>query len=129
MNVTSIISVCIAFLSLVFSTIWNANNAKKSQDKEYQELLKTIKSESAEKREMQVLFKEMNKNLERIVEDNRIMNDRIYHLSERVTLLEHDKKNYDNAFSQISVLDNKANKAHQRIDVLEHDFNNGKKGA
>ena len=71
MNTVSIISVCIAFLSFIFSTVWSAANARRSRNKEYQDLLVTIKAESAEKSEMQVLFKEMNKNLERIVEDNK----------------------------------------------------------
>ena len=50
------------------------------------------------------------------------MNERIYNLAERVTLLEHDQKNVNNVINQISVLDNKANKAHQRLDIVEHDL-------
>ena len=122
MNTVSIISVCIAFASFIFSTVWSATNARRARNKEYQDLLVTIKAESAEKSEMQVLFKEMNKNLERIVEDNKIMNERIYNIAERVTLLEHDQKNLNNITNQVTLLDNKANKAHQRIDIIEHDL-------
>lgn len=126
MNAVSIISLCIAFLSFVFSTIWSANNAKRARDKDYQDLIETIKAESKEKSEMQVLFKEMNKNLERIVEDNKVMNERIYNLAERVTLLEHDQKNINNVISQMSMLDNKTNKVHQRLDLIEREINKDK---
>ena len=78
MNVVSIISLCVAFLSFIFNTIWSANTAKKAREKEYRDIIAAIKAESSEKSEMQVLFREMNKNLERIVEDNKIMNERIY---------------------------------------------------
>jgi len=122
MNVVSIVSVCIAFLSFVFSTVWSFNNAKKQKNKEYTDLISAIKAENTEKTEMQVLFKEMNKNLERIVEDNKVMNERIYDLTSRVVLLEHDQKNISDIAGQIPILDNKANKAHQRIDVIEHDL-------
>jgi chromosome segregation ATPase len=126
MNAVSIISLCIAFLSFVFSTIWSANNAKRARDKDYQDLIETIKAESKEKSEMQVLFKEMNKNLERIVEDNKVMNERIYNLAERITLLEHDQKNINNVISQMSMLDNKTNKVHQRLDLIEREINKDK---
>lgn len=122
MNTISIISLSIAFLSFVFSTVWNAANAKRSRDKDYRDILETVKAESVEKSEMQVLFKEMNKNLERIVEDNKIMNERIYNLAERLALLEHDQQKVDNLAQEIPIIDNKANKAHQRLDVLEHDL-------
>lgn len=122
MNVVSIVSVCVAFLSFIFSTIWNFNNARKQRNKEYSELIATIKAENTEKTEMQVLFREMNKNLERIVEDNKVMNERIYDLTSRVVLLEHDHKNISDIANQIPLLDNKANKAHQRLDLIEHDL-------
>lgn len=122
MNTISIISVCIAFASFIFSTIWNAHNAKHTREKDYQDLIATIKAESIEKSEMQILFKEMNKNLERIVEDNKVMNERIYNIAERVTLLEHDQKNINDITNQVILLDNKANKAHQRLDIIEHDL-------
>ena len=128
MNTVSIISLSIAFLSFVFSTVWSAANAKRSRDKDYRDILETVKAESVEKSEMQVLFKEMNKNLERIVEDNKIMNERIYNLAERLALLEHDQQKVDSIAQEIPLIDNKANKAHQRLDVLEHDIkriNNG----
>lgn len=121
-NVVSIISVCIAFLSFIFSTIWSANSAKRAREKEYQDILRVIKEESLEKSETKILFQEMNKNLERIVEDNKVMNERIYDLTGRVTLLEHDQKNISDIANQIPILDNKANKAHQRIDIIEHDL-------
>ena len=122
MNIISIVSLSIAFLSFVFSTVWNTANAKRSRDKEYRELIETIKTETREKSEMQVLFKEMNRNLERIVEDNKIMNERIYNLAERLALLEHDQQKVDNLAKEIPVMDNKIDKAHQRIDIVEHDL-------
>lgn len=122
MNTISIISLCIAFLSFVFNTVWSAATAKRSREKDYKDILETVKAESMEKSEMQVLFKEMNKNLERIVEDNKIMNERIYNLAERLTLLEHDQQKVDSLAQEIPIIDNKANKAHQRVDILEHDL-------
>ena len=122
MNAISIISLCIAFLSFVFSTVWNTVNAKRSRDKDYRELIETMKIETKEKSEMQILFKEMNKNLERIVEDNKIMNERIYNLAERLALLEHDQQKVDDLAREIPLIDNKTNKAHQRLDVIEHDL-------
>lgn len=122
MNTISIISLCIAFLSFIFSTVWNSANAKRNRDKEHRELIDIIKTETREKSEMQVLFKEMNKNLERIVEDNKVMNERIYNLAERLTLLEHDQQKIDDLAREIPVIDNKANKAHQRLDIVEHDL-------
>lgn len=123
-NVVSIISVCIAFFSFIFSTIWNANTAKRAREKEYQDLIRVIKQESLEQSETKVLFKEMNKNLERIVEDNKIMNERIYNLSERLALLEHDQQNIEKIARELPNIDNKAEKAHQRLDNLERDFKN-----
>lgn len=120
MNVISIVSLCIAFLSFVFSTIWNTVNAKRSRDKDYRDLIETMKIETREKSEMQVLFREMNKNLERIVEDNKVMNERIYNLAERLALLEHDQQKVNDLVREIPVIDNKADKAHQRIDIVEH---------
>lgn len=122
MNTISIISLCIAFLSFVFSTVWNTVNAKRSRDKDYRELIETMKIETKEKSEMQVLFKEMNRNLERIVEDNKIMNERIYNLAERLALLEHDQQKMNDLVREIPAIDNKADKAHQRIDIVEHDL-------
>ena len=122
MNTVSIISLSIAFLSFIFSTVWSAANAKKARDKEYRDIIAAIKAESSEKSEMQVLFKEMNKNLERIVEDNKIMNERIYNLAERVAILEHDQKSFDVVQSQIPILNDKTDRAHQRLDILEHDL-------
>lgn len=126
MNTVSIISLCIAFFSFIFSTIWNANSAKRAREKDYQDLIATIKAESVEKSEMQVLFREMNKNLERIVEDNKIMNERIYSLAERIALLEHDQKNLTAVIGQVSILDDKTNKVHQKIEQLEHEINKEK---
>jgi len=127
MNIISIISVSVATLGFIFTTIWNIINAKRATENDYQNIIQLIKKESQEQGETKMLFKEMNKNLERIVEDNKIMNERIYNLSERVTLLEHDQQNVTNILSQVSILDNKANKAHQRIDVLEHDLEKANK--
>ena len=122
MNTVSIISLCIAFLSFIFNTIWSANTAKKAREKEYRDIIAAIKAESSEKSEMQVLFREMNKNLERIVEDNKIMNERIYNLAERVAILEHDQKGFDVVTNQIPILTDKTDRAHQRLDILEHDL-------
>lgn len=122
MNAISIISLCIAFLSFTFSIIWNVVNVRRNRNKDYQEIIETIKAESIEKSEMRVLFKEMNKNLERIVEDNKTMNERIYNLAERLTLLEHDQQKMDDLAREIPIIDNKANKAHQRLDIVEHDL-------
>lgn len=122
MNTVSIISLCIAFLSFIFNTIWSANTAKKAREKEYRDIIAAIKAESSEKSEMQVLFREMNKNLERIVEDNKIMNERIYNLAERVAILEHDQKGFDVVTTQIPILTDKTDRAHQRLDILEHDL-------
>ena len=128
MNITSIVSLCIAFLSFVFSTVWNTANAKRSRDKEYRELIETMKIETREKSEMQVLFKEMNKNLERIVEDNKVMNERIYNLAERLTLLEHDQQENTVVNRQMPILENKVEKAHQRLDVIEQDLRRASNG-
>ena len=110
MNTISIISLSIAFLSFVFNTVWSAATAKRNRDKEYRSILETVKAESIEKSEMQVLFKEMNKNLERIVEDNKIMNERIYNLAERLALLEHDQQENVIVKRQIPVIENKVDK-------------------
>ena len=128
MNITSIVSLSIAFLSFVFSTVWNTANAKRSRDKEYRELIETMKIETREKSEMQVLFKEMNKNLERIVEDNKVMNERIYNLAERLALLEHDQQENTVVNRQMPILENKVEKAHQRLDVIEHDLRRASNG-
>ena len=103
MNAISIVSLIIAFLSFVFNTVWSAVNAKRAHNKDYRDILETVKAESIEKSEMQVLFKEMNKNLERIVEDNKIMNERIYNLAERLALLEQDQKNLNNIVRDLRV--------------------------
>ena len=55
-------------------------------------------------------------------EDNKIMNERIYDLAERIVILEHDQKSFDVVINQIPVLDDKADRAHQRINILEHDL-------
>lgn len=123
MNTISIISLCIAFLSFIFNTIWSATTAKRNRDKEYKDILETVKAESKEKSEMQILFKEMNKNLERIVEDNKIMNERIYNLAERLALLEHDQQENAIVNKQLPIVENKVDRACQRIDLLEHNLN------
>jgi len=127
MNISSYISIGIAFFSLLFSVIYNTTNIKKARDKETQELINAIKEESIEKGENRFLFKEMNRNLERIVEDNKIMNERIYNLTERVSTLEHNQQNIENIAKQLPVIENKAEKAHQRIDIIEHDLGKDKK--
>lgn len=121
-NIVSIISVCIAFFSFIFSTIWNANAAKRAREKEYQDLVHVIKQESLEQSETKILFREMNKNLERIVEDNKVMNERIYNLSERLALIEQTQKNINELTRIIPVLETKTEKAHQRLDILEHEL-------
>lgn len=127
MNVSSYISIGIAFFSLIFSIIYNTTNIKKARDKETQELINAIKEESIEKGENRFLFKEMNRNLERIVEDNKIMNERIYNLTERVATLEHNQQNIQNITKQLPLIENKAERAHQRIDLIEHDLGKDKK--
>ena len=122
MNTISIISVCIAVLSLIFSTFWNILNAKKARDKEYQSLIQLIKKESIEQGETKILFEQMSNSLKQIVEDNKKINERIYNLTERIALLEHDKYGTENVLKQIQSVDQKANLAHQRIDTLIHDF-------
>lgn len=122
MNAVSIISVSIAFLSFIFSTIWNANTAKRAREKEYQDLIHVIKQESLEQSETKILFREMNKNLECIVQDNKVMNERIYNLSERLALIEQTQKNISELTKVIPVLENKAEKAHQRLDIIEHEL-------
>lgn len=122
MNLVSIISVGVAIISLIFTTIWNITNAKRNSENDYQNIIQLIKKESIEQGETKMLFQQMNKNLERIVEDNKIMNERIYHLAERLTILEHSQQNISDIAKQIPVLDNKADKAHQRIDLIEHDL-------
>ena len=111
---------------MLFSVIYNTTNIKKARDKETQELINAIKEESIEKGENNFLFKEMNRNLERIVEDNKIMNERIYNLTERVTTLEHNQQNIENITKQLPLIDNKVEKAHQRIDIIEHDLGKDK---
>ena len=127
MNISSYISIGIAFFSLLFSIIYNTTNIKKARDKETQELINAIKEESIEKGENRFLFKEMNRNLERIVEDNKIMNERIYNLTERVATLEHNQQNIQNITKQLPLIENKAERAHQRIDLIEHDLGKDKK--
>lgn len=121
MDTISIISLSVAFLSFVFNTIWNSVNFKKNRDKELQELINTIKTETKEKSEMQILFREMNKNLEKIVEDNKIMNDRIYALTERITALEFYQEENTRVNREFPLLQDKVMQAHQRIDLIEHD--------
>ena len=122
MNTISIISVGVAILGLVFSTIWNIVNAKRNNNNDYQNIIQLIKKESVEQGESKMLFQQMNNSLQQIVEDNKRINERIYNLTERLTLVEHDQHSLTNLLSQISLLDSKVNKAHQRIDIIEHDL-------
>jgi len=122
MNAISIISVSVAVLSLILSTIWNITNAKKATEKEYQNLIQLIKKDSIEQGETKVLFEQMSNSLKQIVEDNKKINERIYNLTERITLLEHDKYGTENVLKQIQSVDQKCNLAHQRIDTLIHDY-------
>ena len=122
MNTISIISVSVAVLGLIFSTIWNIINAKRATDKDYQNLIQLIKKESIEQGETKVLFEQMSNSLKQIVEDNKKINERIYNLTERISLLEHDKYGTENILKQIQSVDQKANLAHQRIDTIIHDL-------
>lgn len=122
MNIISIISVGVAILGLIFSTIWNIVNAKRNNNNDYQNIIQLIKKESVEQGESKMLFQQMNNSLQQIVEDNKRINERIYNLTERLTLVEHDQHSLTNLLSQISLLDSKVNKAHQRIDIIEHDL-------
>ena len=128
MNVVSVISVCIAFLSFIFTIVYNTSNLKKSREKENRDLIQAIKEESLQQGEYRYLFKEMNKNLERIVEDNKVMNERIYNLTERVSALEYSQQENVIINNKVPLIENKVDKAHQRIDIIEHDMkkiNNG----
>jgi small-conductance mechanosensitive channel len=118
----SIISVGVAILGLVFSTIWNIVNAKRNNNNDYQNIIQLIKKESVEQGESKMLFQQMNNSLQQIVEDNKRINERIYNLTERLTLVEHDQHSLTSILGQISLLDNKVNKANQRIDIIEHDL-------
>ena len=101
MNTISIISVSVAVLGLIFSTIWNIINAKRATDKDYQNLIQLIKKESIEQGETKVLFEHMSNSLKQIVEDNKKINKRIYNLIERIRLKEHNKYVLDNVLKQI----------------------------
>lgn len=122
MNVVSIVSVCIAFLSFIFTIVYNTSNLKKSREKENRDLIQAIKEESLQQGEYRYLFKEMNKNLERIVEDNKVMNERIYNLTERVAALEYSQQENTIINNKVPLIENKVDKAHQRIDIIEHDM-------
>lgn len=122
MNVVSIISVSVAVLSLLFTTIWNIVNAKRNNNNDYQNIIQLIRKESVEQGETKMLFQQMSSSLQQIVEDNKRINERMYNLTERVTLVEHDQHGLTNLINQISLLDNKINKAYQRIDIIEHDL-------
>lgn len=122
MNVVSIVSVCIAFLSFIFTIVYNTSNLKKSREKENRDLIQAIKEESLQQGEYRYLFKEMNKNLERIVEDNKVMNERIYNLTERVAALEYSQQENVIINNKVPLIENKVDKAHQRIDIIEHDM-------
>lgn len=122
MNVVSVVSVCIAFLSFIFTIVYNTSNLKKSREKENRDLIQAIKEESLQQGEYRYLFKEMNKNLERIVEDNKVMNERIYNLTERVAALEYSQQENTVINNKVPLIENKVDKAHQRIDIIEHDM-------
>lgn len=123
MNLISIISVGVAILGLIFSTIWNIINTKRNTNNDYQNIIQLIKKESIEQGETKMLFQQMSSSLQQIVEDNKRINERMYNLTERVTLIEHDHYSVENILKQIAVVDNKTNLAHQRIDTLMHDLN------
>lgn len=122
MNLISIISVSVAVLGLIFTTIWNIINAKKATDRDYQSIIQLIKKESLEQGETKMLFQQMSSSLQQIVEDNKRINERMYNLTERITLVEHDQHALANLINQISLLDTRINKAHQRLDLIEHDL-------
>ena len=123
MNIVSIVSVCIAFCSFIFTIVYNTSNLKKAREKENRDLINAIKEESLQQGEYRYLFKEMNKNLERIVEDNKIMNERIYNLTERVSALEYSQQENSAVNNKVPDIENRIDKAHQRIDLIEHDLN------
>ena len=122
MNLISIISVSVATLGFIFTTIWNIVNAKRATDNDYQNIIQLIKKESIEQGESKMLFQQMNHNLQQIVEDNKKINERIYNLTERLTVVEHDQSLFANLISQISLIDDKINRANQRLDLIEHDL-------
>lgn len=122
MNAISIISVSVAVVSLILSTIWNVVNAKKSTNAEYKNIIELIRKESIQQGETKALFQQMSNSLQQIVEDNKHMNDKIYELTGRVTLIEHDQSSLVTLYSQLNTIDERINKLHQRIDILEHDL-------
>ena len=122
MNVVSIISVGVAILSLLLTTIWNITNAKRNANNDYQNILQLIKKESLEQGETKMLFQQMSTSLQQIVEDNKRINERLYNLTERITLVEHDQHGLTNIINQIALLDSKISKAQQHIDIIEHDL-------
>ena len=122
MNAISIISVSVAVIGLVLSTIWNIINAKKSTNAEYQNIIELIRKESIQQGETKALFQQMSNSLQQIVEDNKHMNDKIYELTGRITLIEHDQSSLVTLYTQLSNLDERLNKLGQRIELLEHDL-------
>ena len=122
MNVVSIISVGVAILSLLLTTIWNITNAKRNTNNDYQNIIQLIKKESLEQGETKMLFQQMSTSLQQIVEDNKRINERLYNLTERITLVEHDQHGLTNIINQIALLDSKISKAQQHIDIIEHDL-------
>lgn len=122
MNAISIISVSVAVIGLVLSTIWNIINAKKSTNAEYQNIIELIRKESIQQGETKALFQQMSNSLQQIVEDNKHMNDKIYELTGRITLIEHDQSSLVTLYTQLNNLDERLGKLGQRIELLEHDL-------
>ena len=122
MNAISIISVSVAVIGLILSTIWNIINAKKSTNAEYQNIIELIRKESIQQGETKALFQQMSNSLQQIVEDNKHMNDKIYELTGRITLIEHDQNSLVTLYTQLNNLDERLNKLGQRIELLEHDL-------
>jgi len=115
------ISIIIATCGLIASIIFNILNANRASRKEKEDFSAEIEKRTKSNAEQSLLLEMLNKNLEKIIEDNKSLNERIYKLSERIAIIEEKQNTILSLSGQINVMDQKINKAHQRIDLLEHD--------
>jgi len=115
------ISIIIATCGLIASIIFNILSAARSSRKEKEDFSAEIEKRTKSNAEQSLLLEMLNKNLEKIIEDNKSLNERIYKLSERIAIIEEKQNTILSLSGQINVMDQKINKAHQRIDLLEHD--------
>jgi len=115
------ISIIIATCGLIASIIFNILSATRASRKEKEDFSAEIEKRTKSNAEQSLLLEMLNKNLEKIIEDNKSLNERIYKLSERIAIIEEKQNTILSLSGQINVMDQKINKAHQRIDLLEHD--------